>query len=88
LKGKTVFYHHWERMKQCKNVDKIYLATSKNTSNTPLIENARECGVPYYAGAEEDVIQRFIRSGKSKKQTFLFGAHATNLCLAMKLLIN
>ena len=67
LKGRTVFYHHLERMRQCKNVDKIYLATSKNTSNTPLIENARKCNIPYYAGSEEDIIERFITIGKIEK---------------------
>ena len=35
LKGKSVFFHHVERMKKSNRVEKIYLATSKSDENIP-----------------------------------------------------
>lgn len=59
LKGKSVFYHHYERLLQCPKIDKIYLATSKSALNKPLIEEAKRYGIPYYVGAEEDLLERY-----------------------------
>ena len=67
LQGKSVFYHHVERIRQCPMVDNIYLATSKNPLNKPLIEEAEICGIPYYAGAEEDILERYITIAKREK---------------------
>lgn len=60
LMGRSVFYHHVERMRQCNKVESIYLATSKNDLNKPLIEEATKYGLPYYAGADEDLLERYI----------------------------
>lgn len=60
LAGKTVFSHHVERMRQCPKVQAIVLGTSKNSNNHPLIEEAERVGIPFYAGAEEDVMERYI----------------------------
>ena len=60
LNGKSVFYHHVDRMRQCKGISGIHLATSKNPSNKPLIDEASSYGIPYYAGAEEDLLERYI----------------------------
>lgn len=60
LAGKSVFYHHFERLSQCKKIEKIYLATSKNENNEPLLKEAIRYDIPYYAGAEEDVLERYI----------------------------
>jgi len=60
LAGKTVFFHHVERMRQCPKVQAIVLGTSKNSNNHPLIEEAEQLYVPFYAGSEEDVVERYI----------------------------
>lgn len=60
LKGRTVFYHHIERMRQCKGLDSIYLATSVDPENKPLIDEAKRLNIPYYCGLEEDVLERLI----------------------------
>jgi spore coat polysaccharide biosynthesis protein SpsF len=60
LAGKSVFAHHVERLKQCPNVMGIFLGTSKNFNNHPLINEAEKMRISYYAGAEEDVVERYI----------------------------
>ena len=67
LNGKSVFYHIVERLKQCEKISNIYLATSKNELNKPLIAEAKKCGVQYYAGAEEDVLERYIAIARKEK---------------------
>ena len=59
LNGKSVFYHHVERLRMNEKLDSIYLATSKNKNNKPLVEEARKYNIPCYAGAEEDVLERY-----------------------------
>lgn len=60
LAGKTVFFHHVERLRQCPKVQAIFLGTSKNPNNRPLIEEAERLSISFYAGAEEDVVERYI----------------------------
>lgn len=59
--GKSIFAHHIERMKQVKGLDGVFLATSEDPLNRKLIEEAEkyECG--WYAGAEQDVVDRHIK---------------------------
>ncbi|MBN1493243.1 MAG: hypothetical protein JW938_03765 [Candidatus Omnitrophica bacterium] len=67
LAGRSVFYHHYERLSQCKPLAAIYLATSKDQSNVPLIEEAKKYGIPYYAGADEDLLERYLAIAKKEK---------------------
>jgi|TARA_Y100000031_G_scaffold143399_1_gene173813 spore coat polysaccharide biosynthesis protein SpsF len=60
LNGKSVFSHQVERMRQCVRAECPYLATSKDEKNKPLIAEAIKENMPYYAGAEEDLSERFI----------------------------
>ena len=67
LGGRSVFYHHYERLSQCAKIDKIYLATSKSETNDPLREEARRYGVPCYSGAEEDLLERYTSIARKEK---------------------
>jgi spore coat polysaccharide biosynthesis protein SpsF len=60
LKGKSSFYHHYERLSQCENIGTIYLATSKSETNKVLVEEAERLRIPFYMGAEEDVLERYV----------------------------
>jgi spore coat polysaccharide biosynthesis protein SpsF len=67
LGGRSVLYHHYERLSQCKALDAIYLATSKDEINAPLIAEARKYSIPYYAGADEDLLERYLAIAKKEK---------------------
>jgi spore coat polysaccharide biosynthesis protein SpsF len=71
LAGETVFFHHVERMKQCPKVQTIFLGTSKNPNNQPLIAEANRINIPTYAGAEEDVIERYISIAEREGADFI-----------------
>lgn len=58
--GKSVFSLHVERMKAVRGLSAIYLATSRDKINTPLIEESRRLKIKYYRGAKEDILERNI----------------------------
>lgn len=60
LAGKSIFAHHVERMRMVSSLDDIWLATSKDPANLPLIKEAEELGCKWYAGEEQDVVDRHI----------------------------
>lgn len=59
--GKSVFEHHVERMRDVKGLDGIFLATSIDPKNKELIEEAERLGCEWYAGAEQDIVDRHIK---------------------------
>lgn len=58
--GKTLFAHHVERLKSIPGIDSVFLATSKDPLNKELIEEAERLGCGWYAGAEQDVVERHV----------------------------
>jgi len=60
IAGKTNFAIHVERMQRIRGLDGVFLATSKDPLNEALIEEAERTGCGWYAGAEQDVVERHI----------------------------
>lgn len=60
IAGKTNFAHHVERMQHVYGLDGIFLATSKDPLNEVLIREAEKIGCGWYAGAEQDIVERHI----------------------------
>ena len=61
ITGKSVFAHHVERMKYVGWLDGVFLATSKDPLNEELIKEAEYLGCGWYAGAEQDIVDRHIK---------------------------
>lgn len=61
MAGKSVFAHHAERMKHVKGLDGVFLATSIDPLNKELIEEAKRLNCGWYAGAEQDIVDRHIK---------------------------
>lgn len=61
MAGKSVFAHHAERMKNVRGLDGVFLATSVDPKNKELIEEAERFDCGWYAGAEQDIVDRHIK---------------------------
>jgi spore coat polysaccharide biosynthesis protein SpsF len=61
LAGKSIFAHHVERMKEVEGLDHIYLATSSDPKNKVLIREAEDLDCGWYAGPEEDIVERHVK---------------------------
>lgn len=60
IAGKTTFAHHVERLSRVNGISGIFLATSKNPKNKPLIEEANRLGCGWYEGDEYDIVERHV----------------------------
>jgi spore coat polysaccharide biosynthesis protein SpsF (cytidylyltransferase family) len=67
LSGQPVLEHVVKRVRQCKFVDKVVVATTEHNSDD-LIENwCKKNNVEYYRGSLEDVLDRFYKVAKLYK---------------------
>ncbi|MCL4457708.1 MAG: hypothetical protein M1147_00970 [Nitrospirae bacterium] len=58
MAGRSVFGHHVERMHAVRGLDGVFLATSTDSKNEALIKEAEHFGCGWYAGAEQDIVDR------------------------------
>lgn len=64
LNGKPLILQLFSRLKKSKKMDDIVLCTSTHPDDRVLIELANQNGLKYFAGSEDDVMDRFIRAGE------------------------
>lgn len=60
LAGKPVLAHVVERLRRCRRLDRIVVATSTAPEDARLLKLADELGVDSFAGSENDVLSRFL----------------------------
>lgn len=60
--GKPMLWHVIERVKRCKNIESIVVATTSKKESNPIIELAKECKVEIFKGSENDVLDRFYKT--------------------------
>ncbi|MBI3307202.1 MAG: glycosyltransferase family protein [Candidatus Omnitrophica bacterium] len=59
IKGKPMIVHGLERLKKCRLIDHIILATSNLKEDRVLLDTARKLGIEGFAGNEQDVLDRY-----------------------------
>ncbi len=64
LAGKPVLWHVIHRLRKCRRVQRIVIATSDRTSDDPLAEFACAQGVELVRGPEDNVLQRFALAAR------------------------
>jgi len=64
IKGKTVTEHLIERLKLSKLADFIVLNTSTNPNDDALIDIAKKCGIKWFRGSEDDVLDRHLKAAQ------------------------
>lgn len=64
IAGKPMLWHVIERVKRCKKIDSIVVATTSREEDKAVVELTKECGVETFAGSEEDVLDRYYQAAK------------------------
>lgn len=59
IAGKPILWHIIHRLRRCRLVDMIVVATSDRPGDDPLAEFARQEGIEVVRGPEDNVLQRF-----------------------------
>ena len=62
LAGRPLVGRLIERVKRCRRVDEIVLATTRKPQDDPLEALGREYGIPVFRGAENDLVDRYYQA--------------------------
>ena len=69
--GKPMIWHIVNRLNHTKTLSKIVIATTNNESDIPLCKFAESENIAYYAGSENDILDRLYQTGKIHNATIL-----------------
>lgn len=64
IRGRTLLSYLFERLRMCRNVSRIILATSVDAENDALERAAADEGVEVFRGSEDDVLDRYYQAAK------------------------
>ena len=78
LADKPLVYRMVERLKKCKKVDEIVIATSDQPEDKVLVDLANELGVSSFQGNLLDVRDRYLKAAEKSKADFIIRIPADN----------
>lgn len=78
LADKPLVYRMVERLKKCKKIDEIVIATSNQPEDKVLVELANELGVSSFQGNLLDVRDRYLKAAEKAKADFIIRIPADN----------
>ena len=78
LADKPLVYRMVERLKKCKNIDEIVIATSDQPEDQVLVDLAKELEVSYFIGNLLDVRDRYLNAAEKFKAEFILRIPADN----------
>lgn len=81
LNGMPAVYHVMTRVMKCRDINKIYLASSRNTEDDALAELAERYHWNLYRGSSEDVLSRFVDLVKKEKPDIVARINADNFAI-------
>lgn len=64
IEGKSMLWHVIQRVKRCKKIDSIVVATTINKEDEPIINLVKECKVEVFKGSESNVLDRYYQAAK------------------------
>ena len=64
INGKSLLQIHLERIRKCKNVSKILVATTTNLEDEIIYDSSIKWGFSSFKGSESDVLDRFYNAVK------------------------
>jgi len=78
LADKPLVYRMVERLKNCKKIDEIVIATSDQPEDQVLLELAKELKISYFQGNLLDVRDRYLKAAEKFQADFIIRIPADN----------
>ena len=78
LADKPLVYRMVERLKKCKKIDEIVIATSDQPEDQVLVELAKDLDVSFFQGSLLDVRDRYLKAAEKFKADFIMRIPADN----------
>ena len=67
IEGKPMLEHLIERVKRSETLDSIVVATADKAKDDAIVDLAERCGVNWFRGSEEDVLDRYLKAAEKFK---------------------
>lgn len=67
LAGRPMLSQQIRRLKTCREMDEIVIATTTNATDDPLVELAEAEGLRWFRGSESDVLSRYVGAAHEAK---------------------
>jgi len=64
IEGKPLIWHIYHRLQKIPSISEIIISTTNNLKDKQLIEFAKNEKIQYFAGSEDDLIDRIYKTGK------------------------
>lgn len=71
IDGRSLLQIHLDRLKNCKNISEIIVATTFNEEDNVIFDKAIEWGCTASRGSESDVLDRFYQAVKDKNADWI-----------------
>ena len=71
INGKSLLKIHLDRLKKCKSVSEIIVATTTNNEDQIIFDKAVDWGFSAFRGSESDVLDRFYQAVKDKNADWI-----------------
>ena len=84
--GKTILYHEIDRLKKCKEIDEIVIATTDKEDDDKIVNEAKKLSVKYFRGSENDVLSRFYYSAKENNADIIVRVTSDCPCIDFEIL--
>lgn len=84
--GKTILHHEIDRLKKCKEIDEIVIATTDKEDDDKIVNEAKKLSVKYFRGSENDVLSRFYYSAKENNADIIVRVTSDCPCIDYEIL--
>lgn len=78
LAGKPLLARIYERVKRCRMLSQIVLATTQNTDDDVLVDLSHQHGIEVYRGSEKDLVDRYYGAAREFKADVIVRLPADN----------
>lgn len=84
--GKTILHHEIDRLKKCKEIDEIVIATTDKKDDDKIVNEAKKLSVKYFRGSENDVLSRFYYAAKENNADIIVRVTSDCPCIDFEIL--
>ena len=84
--GKTILHHEIDRLKKCKEIDEIVIATTDKEDDDKIVNEAKKLSVKYFRGSENDVLSRFYYAAKENSADIVVRVTSDCPCIDYEIL--
>ena len=78
IEGKPLLEHLITRIKKCKTLNDIVIATTDQERDAVIVNLAKKCDVKWFIGSEPDVLDRFVKAAERFKADMVVRICADN----------